>query len=356
MKTNIPDSQLSWHEKRFINEIITRRSKVNSAFSSFSRESSKFIEKYSRKRSKGSIWRGNRKIEAQIDKLLINLQSDILRTINEGQAECISLSKSKFDNILERYIKGMSLSSIAKKGIFEGNIPALKAFLKDKSKGLDLSGSVWKVTKEAKEQIELFLESGVSTGRSAAELSRDLRSNLKDPDKRFRRIKDPVTGKYKLSKPMANFHPGTGRYRSAYKNALRLTGTAINRSYRLADNARWDQKKFVLGYSVELSNNHPTYDICDSMVGTYPKTFVFAGWHPNCICFATPILPDPTDFAAHLKGDTSLRPRFVKKMPPIAQDYFDKHIKQYETWKEVPWWVSDNFEKRGGIWRKRASF
>jgi hypothetical protein len=356
MKTNIPDTQISWHEKRLMQQLFSQQKEVASVYSTFVRESSQYIKKYSRTTKRGGVWRRNSKIEAQIDKLLINLHADLTKTIDAGTESCIALSKNKFDNMLERYIKDMSLSTVAKKGIFEGNVPALKSFLKDKSKGLELSGRIWKITKEAKTQVELFLESGIPVGRSAAEISRDLRSNLKDPDKRFRRIKDPETGKYKLSKPMADFHPGIGRYRSSYKNALRLTGTATNRAYRLSDNVRWNQRNFVLGYLVELSDAHPKYDICDSMVGEYPKTFVFTGWHPNCICNAVPILPDPSDFAAYLKEDTSLRSRFVKKMPPAAQSYFDEHIGQYETWKQVPWWVTDNFEQKGGVWRKRARF
>jgi len=356
MITNIPDKKIKWHEKRLMQQIFSQQKEVTSVYSTFVSESSQYIKKYSRTTKRGGVWRRNSKIEGQIDKLLINLHADLTKTIDTGTERCIALSKSKFDDMLKLYIKDMSLSTVAKKGIFEGNVPALKMFLKENNKGFSLSERIWKLTKEAKTQIELFIDSGVPIGRSAAEISRDLRSNLKDPDVLFRRVRDKRTKRLVMSKPMEEYHPGTGKYRSSYKNALRLTRTTTNRAYRLSDNARWNQKNFVLGYYVELSFAHPKEDICDSMVGRYPKTFIFGGWHPQCLCNAVPILPDPSDFAAHLKEGSSLRSRFVKNIPAPAQSYFDKHIGQYETWKEVPWWVTDNFEQKGGAWIKKAYF
>lgn len=40
------------------------------------------------------------------------------------------------------------------------------------------------------------------------------------------------------------------------------------------------------------------------MAGTYPKEFVFTGWHPFCICLATPILMNHDEFAEYLLNDT----------------------------------------------------
>lgn len=46
---------------------------------------------------------------------------------------------------------------------------------------------------------------------------------------------------------------------------------------------------------VDVSNNHPGYDICDELAGKYPKDFLFRGWHSQCMCHAIPILIAPEE-------------------------------------------------------------
>lgn len=146
------------------------------------------------------------------------------------------------------------------------------------------------------QHIETSLSEGLSEGRSAAELSRTIRQNLREPDRLFRRVRDK-NGNLQLSKSARAYHPGTGVYRSSYKNALRLTRTEINVSYAEADFERWQRLDFVIGYEVRLSNNHtcnghPFTDICDELAGKYPKWFKFTKWHPQCRCVCLAIFDD----------------------------------------------------------------
>ena len=76
---------------------------------------------------------------------------------------------------------------------------------------------------------------------------------------------------------------------------MRVARTETNIAYRRADNARWQEMDFVIGQRVQLSKNHPKKDICDKLVGDYPKDFVFDGWHPQCFCFCTPITIPPEE-------------------------------------------------------------
>ena len=149
---------------------------------------------------------------------------------------------------------------------------------------------MWNYTNQFKEEIEAGLDLGIRTGKSADELSRDLRMFLKYPDKLFRMVRDEH-GELKLSKNAAAFHPGQGVYRSSYKNARRLAVTECNMAYRSSDHLRWQQMDFVVGIEIEPSDtNHPVPDICDDLKGKYPKDFKWTGWHPHCRCHATPIL------------------------------------------------------------------
>lgn len=159
----------------------------------------------------------------------------------------------------------------------------LQAFLSRKVGGLNFSERVWKLTDGFKEEMEMAIELGMREGRSADNLSRDIRQYLQQPDMLFRRIRDKSTGMFRLSKRAAAYHPGRGVYRSSYKNARRLAGTEMNMAYRTADHERWQQLDFVVGFEVRLSNNHTElnrqgkavriHDMCDELQGRYPNFF-----------------------------------------------------------------------------------
>lgn len=40
----------------------------------------------------------------------------------------------------------------------------------------------------------------------------------------------------------------------------------------------------------------PHGDICDILAGCYPKSFVWTGWHPNDLCYVTPIMKTEDEF------------------------------------------------------------
>ena len=181
------------------------------------------------------------------------------------------------------------------------NLEALQTFQQRKVEGLGLSQRVWKYVGDIKETIELGIDVGLGEGRSAQQLSRDLRECLQEPNRLFRRVRDKY-GNLQLSRAARLYHPGQGVYRSSAKNAMRLARTEVNMAYREAEFLRWQQLDFVVGFRVMLSNNHtvldskgkpqPLVDICDDLAGDYPKTFRFEGWHPQCRCFVVPILSD----------------------------------------------------------------
>lgn len=205
---------------------------------------------------------------------------------------------------------------------------------------MGLSERVWNYTGQFKEEIEMALDLGIRSGKSAAEMSRDERQYLRYPDKLFRRVRDEH-GNLRLSKAAKAFHPGQGVYRSSYKNALRIAATETNMAYRTADYLRGQQLDFVVGIQVKLSNNHtlngrPFVDICDELAGVYPKDFKFVGWHPSCRCYSVKVLKTMDEFLADerklLNGEalTAESANTVRDMPPQFRQ-----------------WVLDNRERIG---------
>ena len=65
------------------------------------------------------------------------------------------------------------------------NLGALEAFQRRTTYGHNLSERVWSIAKQFERHIELSLSIGISEGRSAADISRDVRVYLNEPDKLF---------------------------------------------------------------------------------------------------------------------------------------------------------------------------
>jgi|GEM_PF-1868943 len=194
------------------------------------------------------------------------------------------------------------------------------------------------------QHIETSLAEGLAEGRSAAELSRTIRQDLREPARLYRRVRDK-NGILQLSKPAKAYHPGAGVYRSSYKNALRLTRTEINVSYAEADFERWQRLDFVIGYEVRLSNNHtcnghPFTDICDELAGRYPKWFKFTKWHPQCRCVCLAIFDDDPG-----AGEVRDVPANFKQWVTDNQPRLDRSIQK----GTAPYWVRDNFSKQGKL-------
>lgn len=144
----------------------------------------------------------------------------------------------KNDGFLASIMDTSKLSKGQLKKMQDQNLDALAAFQGRKVDGMDLSQRIWKYVGQYREQLESALDVGLGEGRSADELSRDVRQNLLDPNRLFRRVRDK-RGNLVLSKAARAFHPGRGVYRSSYKNAMRLTRSEINMAYRESDWQRW---------------------------------------------------------------------------------------------------------------------
>ena len=232
---------------------------------------------------------------------------------------------------------------------------ALAAFQQRKVNGLGLSDRVWNLTDRFKTELELALDVGIGEGRSAQQISRDVRGYLNQPDKLFRRVRDKH-GNLKLSKAAAAYHPGQGVYRSSYKNALRMARTEVNMAYHAADYESWIDNPLVIGIEVILSNNHtcngkPFVDICDYLKGKYPKAFKFTGWHPQCRCIAIPVTPSKDEVIEYVKAQIAGKDvsnwKFkgeVKDMPKTFTGWMKENAERVERMKSKPYFITDNEE------------
>lgn len=330
---------LSFYDRQHVQKVLAQQGVINNIFNQFILSVSPYLRKWNDTGS-NNVWVRNQVVERAVDRELLNLEAMLKANISAFQVEAWDRSNAKNDDFIRKYIEGMSISAATKEGMFTHNLTALEALQKSvDANGLSLSDRVWDITQQTKTQIEFYLNSGVAVGRNATGISSDVRQILHDPDKRFRRVRN---GKGNLvpSRPMKDYHPGQGVYRSAYMNALRTSATTTNIAYRSADYERWSKQDFVLGIEVQRSGNHKgPCKICDAMVGKYPKTFKFTGWHPFCICFATPIVMEPEDLADYLLTDKVPERLAVTIVPQGAQDF----VYQNKDGLRSAFWYRDNF-------------
>ena len=263
---------------------------------------------------------------------------------------------SKFSDQLDQIIKqgitkewafaNLKQDKLLREGLTKyQNLEALDTFKKRKIKDFTVSNRVWDIAKKAQSEIELALSVSLEEGKSAVQLSREVRNLLNNPSALFRRVRDKY-GNLVLSKNAQNYHPGQGVYRSAYKNALRLASNEINVAYKSADWLRIQQNPDVVGFEVRLSPQHKVYDVCDELKGKYPKSFHFHGWHVGCKCHIVTILKTDEELIKELKADETLPPEsssnYVSDVPSNYKQWVIDNKDRFKNWKTKPYFIEAN--------------
>lgn len=295
-------------------------------------------------------------IQKLISKLRQKMAASVEAVITKGIDAEWDLSDEKMRELAEKLFGDLDseLMELRKQAYLERRDKAREAFKMRKERGLSLSDRVWQYTGQFKEELEMALDLGLRDGKSADELSREVRKYLNNPSMLFRRVRDEH-GVLHLSKRAKAYHPGQGVYRSSYKNARRLTATETNMAYRSADYEYRQTADFIVGIKIQLSNNHtlngePFVDICDHLEGEYPKDFKFVGWHPLCRCITTNILKTKEerreDRMRIMRGEAPIPPEQSKNYVGDTPDQFKAwctlNAGRVERAKSLPYFIRDN--------------
>lgn len=219
--------------------------------------------------------------------------SDIQKTFAEDLSSIIHAGTTeewKNSNLAQDLVanKVLSFYEVTKKDgtkylkYYETNSDALEAFQNRKIGGMNLSQKIWSQAEEHKFALEETISVAIQKGMSATTLSKQVSQYLQDFDK----LRAEYTDKYG-KKAFA---------KDCEYKSMRLARSEINMAYRTAEQTRWRQMDFIVGYEIKLSGKHPAHDICDDLKGKYPKDFVWTGWHPNDMCYVVPILNTEDEF------------------------------------------------------------
>ena len=281
--------------------------------------------------------------KAGIDKLLRNFVEDMQVLIYRGTSEEWKRSNEVQDLLADKFLQTYvgEVDREKYKIYYQTNGDALKAFQQRKDRGMNLSQKLWNQSQELKEALEEILSTTFQKGYSAITLSKRVSKCLND----FPTFRKDYKEKYGKA---SNIHDC--EFRSA-----RLAVSEINIAYRSAENERWKQMDFIVGYEIKLSGNHNCkgvprgrfYDICDRLTGKYPKYFVWIGWHPSCRCYKIPILKTEEEFWEWdgRSKSTTESVNEVKEVPKVFKQWIGTNSQRIADAKRrgtLPYFLKDN--------------
>lgn len=229
-------------------------------------------------------WKDYPRTKARVQQLQERFVSQLGSLIMSGTSDEWRRSNLHQDLIVDKVLKAYHTSrkDARNERYYRDNSEALQAFQQRKERGMNLSDKLWDQSRAYQEELQDVISAAIERGTDAITLSKQVSKYLQDFPSMQRDYKE-LYGKASKAQNC--------EYRS-----IRLARSEINMAYRTAEQTRWRQLDFVVGYEIKMSGAHPAHDVCDELAGKYPKDFVWNGWHPNCMCYEVPILKTEDEF------------------------------------------------------------
>ena len=327
------------NQKRKYNELNTRLAKyvalIEEIYEQLNLEAAKLVSThtdYNAEDEKPFRWSDYPQTRQKIADIQKRFVEDIQAVIYRGTSEEWKNSNEVQDLLANAVLRSYDaqVNGEQYRIYYQENSDALEAFQERKDKGLNVSEKLWQQSAVNKKGFEEAISCAIEKGTSAITLSKQISKYLQD----FPQLQKDYKERFgKASK--AN----DCEYRS-----IRLARSEINMAYRQAENQRWQQMDFVVGYEIKLSGSHHVDDICDQLKGKYPKTFIWTGWHPNDMCYKIPILKTEEEFWAwDGRGEaTTDSVNEVKDVPEGFKQWIDNNIHRAKSWESTPYFIRDN--------------
>jgi hypothetical protein len=208
----------------------------------------------------------NAKIRAAMSQSIDQGMAGMIQTANSaGVKGNIQIGSSFFgiDGKIRRFDPGVSTLANSQWGKI--NQTAMDHLLRFRPTGLTFSQSIWNANWDVQKNIRNAVNGAVLTGKSSQKLAREITQYMSP------------TG----------LRTGRGVYKSAYKNAWRLTRTEINRAYHEGQ-IRYSKSKprVIDGHIWRLGGSGPWRCICPDLAGRFfPTDMTPQKPHPQCMCY-----------------------------------------------------------------------
>lgn len=266
--------------------------------------------------------------------------SALNRTIKIASSMEWDISESNVDDLVNAITENKTIEPpkwIANS--LKHNEDARDAFLLRRDANGNVVSKLQKQTEHYSTLIGESIASAIMKGTSAVSLASQVQKYLNDVD--------TLRGDYK------EYVGDDGKAINVKYTAMRLARTEINTAYKLAEQERYQNLDFVVGYEVhrsgdldeqiygDSSRKHEC-DLCESLKGKYPKDFVFTNWHANCLCYITPILNTSDEFWSW--NGRGVPPKSVNEVTEPPQGFKD-YVANMENSiqpKSTPYFIKDN--------------
>ena len=249
---------------------VGRARRVIAAIDDLNAEAYREISSEFRRFFREAVRRGIRSIQSQS-----RVGVDLFSSLTAQASKVKEVEEDPTDPLKAKIAFGAGATIF--KRIFQGTLrDTMSAGLFGKT---GVSNRVFDLRDNNRTRLHSLVSAGISQGKSAASISRDIRGLLIQPKTLRGAARD-------------NSRPGVGVYRSAFRNASRLTRTETNRAYVFAGDKFAEEKKWKLMWQV--STGQRDRDSCDALHGRimtpeehrrlYPQ-------HPHELCYTTIVMP-----------------------------------------------------------------
>lgn len=326
MKPKIPNQKKAYNALNL--RLIKYMSQVQSIYDRIAKEMAIAVDSASYDGSVEFLFRDYPELNQIVNKLMSGYVSQMNGLIYSGTSNEWKESNIMQDLLARKVLRAYDFEKEGDKyqRYFQPNTDALKAFQQRVDRGMNLSQKLWVQSQALKKEMEQTISTAIERGQSAVVLSKRISKYLSD----FPSMKADYAERY-------------GRAASCLDcqyASIRLARTEINMAYRKAEQTRWQQFDFILGYEVKLSKRHPAPDICDDLIGRYSKEIVFLGWHPNCMCYVVPIVMSDEEYYNPKQRVNNYMP-----LPSGLGSWIDKNclrILSSSRKGTLPYWLRDN--------------
>ena len=325
MKPKTPNQKKAYNALNL--RLIKYMSQVQSIYDRIANQMAISIDGTNFKGSEEFLFRNYPELNQTINNLMSDYVTQMYGLIYSGTSNEWKESNIMQDLLARKVLRAYDFEKGGDKynRYFQPNTEALKAFQQRVDRGMNLSQKLWFQSQALKKEMEQTISTAIDKGQSAVVLSKRISKYLSD----FPSMKADYAERYGKAVSCLDC-----QYAS-----IRLARTEVNMAYRKAEQTRWQQFDFILGYEVKLSKRHPAPDICDDLIGIYPKDFVFLGWHPNCMCYVVPIVMSDEEFY----GSPSIqKSAMISRTPKNFNDWVRNNRSRIGQAKTLPYFLKDN--------------
>lgn len=298
-------------------------------------------------------------IGKQVSRITDGLDEGINSIITGAAAAEWSQGEKYVNDLIQKVsISQGQSSTLMALALAKKNDSAAKAFIK---RDLGSTSVMQKVRTIAyRHKIETEIALSISNGRSAEETAKLVMKYINNRQELFKTFKSQH-GSPRLSRATKHYYSSVGPTNGSYYDALRLVRTEVNMAFRNAEIESFRDKDWIVGYHVHRSAIPYDCDVCDALVGDYPKWFNYSGGHPNCRCYITAITYTEDEmeeyFANGMKPIKSVNE--VNELPEGLSNWIGanaQRIAKAEARGTLPYFISDNKHAVDNIRLSRSGY